>query len=267
MNFESISYIWRVSCSCVFFCSVLLVLLPVLLLLMFTGVLLACSPCAVKWDCPLSIAASFFLYLSRSVSQCGEYFGYQVVILFSNFVICTGSFLELFATMLPQSLQAFELHESSLLAGPMSGYIPVNILPPTCNRSVTTSVSSPINSSRQICIKTLFGHHADHRNPSDEPGDWLIPPNWWMMSSIWNGHPNGTPPPPLLPGGCHPRLICTNLINTLTGTPGLFTEEAAAAAAAATRTAPRRTNTWARMLPRWAFDSSNGGRHRDDDCT
>lgn len=192
---------------------VLPVLLPVLLLLIFTAVLLACSPRAVKWDCPLSIAASFFLYLSRSVSQCGAHFGYQIVRLFRTLYF----------------YRFFCFHKA---CEPSSVYVPVNILPSTFNRSVATSVSSLINSSKQICIKTLLGHHADHRNPSDESGDWLIPPNWWMMSSIWNGHPNRTPPPPLLPSGCHPRLICTNLINTLTGTPGLLTEEAVAAAAA-----------------------------------
>lgn len=260
----SLCYIWRVSCSCVFFCCVLPVLLPVLLLLIFTGVLLACSPRAVKWDCAFSIAASFFSYLSWSVSQCRAHLGYQIVRLFR-----TLYFSRFFLGVICYDASTFELSIwttwVSSFSWPMTVYVPVKMLPPTFNRSMATSVASLINSSKQICIKTLLGHHADHRHPSDESGDWLIPPNWWMMSSIWNGHPNGTAPPPLLPGGCHPRLICTNLINTLTGTPGLLTEEAAAAAA--TRTAPRRTYTWARMLPRWAFDSSNGGRHRDDDCT
>lgn len=149
---------------CVFFCSVLPVLLPVLLLLIFTGVLLACSTCAVKWDCPLSIAASFFLYLSQSVSQCGAYFGCQIAGLFR-----TLYFYRFFLGVI--CLRAFEPHKSLLIAGPMSVYIPVNILPPASNRSVATSVSSLINSSKQICIKTLLGHHADHRNPSDESGD------------------------------------------------------------------------------------------------
>lgn len=105
-------------------------------------------------------------------------------------------------------------------------------------------------------LYTNLHRHAVQRNQSNESGEWLIHPNWWMMSSIWNRRPSGMAPPPLIPSECHPRLICTNLINTLTGTPGLFTEESVAAVM---RT---RTHTCACMLPRWAFESPDGGRRR-----
>lgn len=83
-------------------------------------------------------------------------------------------------------------------------------------------------SSPEICINPLLGPHAVLRTQSKESGKWLIHSNWWMMIRIWNQCPRGMAPPPLLPSECHPRLICTNLINTLTGTPGLVTEESAA---------------------------------------
>ena len=89
--------------------------------------------------------------------------------------------------------------------------------------SVFHTISRPLHSSTETCLKILLGRHADLENQSNESSERLIHPNWWMRSSIWNGRPSGMAPPPLLPSECHPGLICTNLINTLTGTPGLFT--------------------------------------------
>lgn len=119
-------------------------------------------------------------------------------------------------------------------------------------------VSHPLHSSTDTCLNPLVGGHADLENQSNKSSERLIHPNWWMRSSIWNGCPSGMAPPPLLPSECHPRLICTNLINTLTGTPGLFTG-GSVVAVVRTHTC---THTCARLLPRWAFDSSEGGRQR-----
>lgn len=102
----------------------------------------------------------------------------------------------------------------------------------TCDQSIVYSpltVSHRPNSSTEIGVVLSLGHHAVQGNQSNESSEWLINRNWWIRSSIWNWRPSGMAPPPLLPSECNPRLICTNLINTLTGTPGLFTEGSVAA--------------------------------------
>lgn len=144
-NSEVICYIWRVSCCLLLQCtscsssslvavdfrwSLIGLLSPVLQSGIVPFLLQPLSSCISPG---VSLSAGHILDIR--LSDCFE------------LCIFTGSFLELFATMLPQSLRAFELHEFRLLAGPMSVYVAVNILPPTFNRSVVTSVSSLINSS------------------------------------------------------------------------------------------------------------------------
>lgn len=92
------------------------------------------------------------------------------------------------------------------------------------NKHTVCSILPLPNSSKQLCIDPLLSRHAFLRIQSNQCDWWLIHPNWWMMSGIWNQRPSGTAPPPRLPSVHHPRLICTNLINTLTETPGLFME-------------------------------------------
>lgn len=82
-----------------------------------------------------------------------------------------------------------------------------------------------------------------------------------MTRSIWSCCPSGMPSPPLLPSERHPRLICNNLINTLTATPGLFTDGSAPAVMSHTQ-----THTLIQCMHtgfhRCAADSADGGRRR-----
>lgn len=89
----------------------------------------------------------------------------------------------------------------------------------------------------------LLGHSAVQGNQSHDTSKGLIHPNWQMTRSIWNWCPSGMALPPLLPSEWHRSLICVNLINTLTVTPGLFSGGCVAAVVPVHRQAYGHTHT------------------------
>lgn len=119
-------------------------------------------------------------------------------------------------------------------------------------------MSGLISSPEQIRTRTWSGHRADGGPPSEESGERLTRANWRLMSGVFFfgvGAPTGRLPLHLVsPVGApipNPRLIRTNLINTLTGNTW-----------APQRGGPRLPDAsarGARASPRWAFDGSNGG--------